>query len=361
MLFRGTREQCEELVSWLNSLMPEVVKFKFEYSVDQLEFLDLKIFIKDGKLKTDLYVKPTNKQLFLEFNSNHPKSCIESIPYSQALRVVERCTEANHRDQQLSDLKEKFIERKYPSELVDKEFERAKKKNRKSLIFQARKPSDQPDKKVRFIFTHNQSNPPIHMWVREGQKLLARNDRAKDVGKRIQICNKQPKNLQRLLGGAGEGSGRNKITPLDPGCTKCVKKCHACPIINETKVFTSTNTKKTYKIRESVDCDSEWVIYLSTCRKCKWQYVGKSKTPFKRRHSNHKVEIRKQVGGLGHHYGGGGGGGCTYADITITIIEQVEKKTFEFLAERECYWQHQLRVYVQNGGKAHCYRKDIGK
>ena len=26
-----------------------------------------------------------------------------------------------------------------------------------------------------------------------------------------------------------------------------------------------------------------------------------------------------------------------------------------------CYWTHQLRVYVQNGGKAHCYRKDIGK
>ena len=70
---------------------------------------------------------------------------------------------------------------------------------------------------------------------------------------------------------------------------------------------------------------------------------------------------KKRVGGLGHHYGGGGGGDCAYEDISITIIEQVEKKTFEFLADRECYWQHQLRVYVQNGGKAHCYRKDIGR
>ena len=82
-------------------------------------------------------------------------------------------------------------------------------------------------------------------------------------------------------------------------------------------------------------------------------------TPFKRRHSNHKVEIKKAYGGLGHHYGGSGA--CTYEDLSITIIEQVKTKTLEFLAERETYWQHQLRVYVQNGGKAHCYRKDLNR
>ena len=89
--------------------------------------------------------------------------------------------------------------------------------------------------------------------------------------------------------------------------------------------------------------------------------MGESTTPFKKRHSNHKREIKNLIGGLGHHYGGGGGGTCSYEDISITIIEQVEKKNLEFLAERECYWQHQLRAYVQNGGKAHCYRKDIGR
>ena len=55
----------------------------------------------------------------------------------------------------------------------------------------------------------------------------------------------------------------------------------------------------------------------------------------------------------------GDGGGCSYEDLKITIIEQVEKKNKDFLAEREIYWQHQLRVYVQNGDKAHCYRKDF--
>ena len=63
------------------------------------------------------------------------------------------------------------------------------------------------------------------------------------------------------------------------------------------------------------------------------------------RHSNHKQEVKKVTGGLGHHYGGPGG--CGYDNLTLTIIEQVEEKNMEFLAKRELYWQHQLRVYIE--------------
>ena len=82
MLFRGSESDCQALVSWLNSLMPGVVKFKFEFSITRIVFLDLEIFTEDGKLKTDLHIKPTNKQLYLDFKSNHPDPCKKSIPYS---------------------------------------------------------------------------------------------------------------------------------------------------------------------------------------------------------------------------------------------------------------------------------------
>ena len=108
---------------------------------------------------------------------------------------------------------------------------------------------------------------------------------------------------------------------------------------------------------QRVDCTSAWVIYLCTCKKCGGQYVGKSKTPFKIRHSNHKQEIKNKIGGLGHHYGGSGG--CGYPNFSVTIIEEIEHKNFSFLAERETYWQHQLRVYVENGSNGHCYRKEV--
>ena len=101
-----------------------------------------------------------------------------------------------------------------------------------------------------------------------------------------------------------------------------------------------------------------YVIYLATCKKCGGQYVGKSTTSFKKRHSNHKQEVKKLIGGLGHHYGGDG---CGYANISIQIIEGVEQGNQKALCDREIYWQNQLRCYVQNGGNAHCYRKEKKK
>ena len=75
------------------------------------------------------------------------------------------------------------------------------------------------------------------------------------------------------------------------------------------------------------------------------------------RHSNHKQEITKQVGGLGHHYGGSGG--CGYENLSLTIIEQVKEKNLKYLAERELYWQHQLCAYCENGYKNHCRKKEF--
>ena len=50
MLFKGSRQQLEELVDWLNSLMPGVIRFKDKFSNNKIEFLDLIILIEDGKI-----------------------------------------------------------------------------------------------------------------------------------------------------------------------------------------------------------------------------------------------------------------------------------------------------------------------
>ena len=92
MLFKGSREQCKNLVEWLNTLMPGVVKFTFDYSTEKVEFLDLEIRIENWRFETNLYLKPTNKQLFLDYFSNHPEHCKKCIVYSQALRTIERCS-----------------------------------------------------------------------------------------------------------------------------------------------------------------------------------------------------------------------------------------------------------------------------
>ena len=158
-------------------------------------------------------------------------------------------------------------------------------------------------------------------------------------------------------GERGRGAQTQQIDHQDRGCFKCGRCKVACPVLKETNTFQSTNTGRKYKIKERLECTSDWVIYLITCLKCRGQYIGKSKTSFKVRHSNHKVEIRNQRGGLGQHYGGPGG--CGYQNVSITLIEQVRKKNMKFLADRELFWQHQLRGYVENGHNAHCKKKEF--
>ena len=50
MLSKGSEEQCRHLVDWLNTVMPGVVKFKYEYSMKKIEFL-----IENGKLKNQSF------------------------------------------------------------------------------------------------------------------------------------------------------------------------------------------------------------------------------------------------------------------------------------------------------------------
>ena len=66
-LFKRSKDEHDQFVSWLNSLLPGVIKFKYEFSFTRVEFLDLEIYVKDGKLETSLYTKPSNKQLYFKF------------------------------------------------------------------------------------------------------------------------------------------------------------------------------------------------------------------------------------------------------------------------------------------------------
>ena len=197
---------------------------------------------------------------------------------------------------------------------------------------------------------------PLSKWIKQSRKYINRNEKAKELGKTIQIAYRQPKNIKKLVGGPSGGGNGGKGSEKDPGCSKCAKKCHACKVLLEGGTFKSSNTKKSYKIRQKVDCGSAYIIYLGTCQKCRGQYVGKSTQPFRKRHSGHKQEIKNQIGGLGQHYGGARG--CGYENLKIIIIEKVENGNGELLGKREIYWQNQLRCFMENGGQAHCKRKE---
>ena len=72
--------------------MDKTGKTKFTMEVageNGLEFLDLKLKIVEGKIKADVYAKPTNSFSYTTPNTCYPKNNISNILKGNALRTKE--------------------------------------------------------------------------------------------------------------------------------------------------------------------------------------------------------------------------------------------------------------------------------
>ena len=68
-------------------------------------FLDISMSIKNGRISTDLYKKPTDRNQYLLTSSCHPIQTTLNIPFSLALRIVRICAVEEEREQRFLELK----------------------------------------------------------------------------------------------------------------------------------------------------------------------------------------------------------------------------------------------------------------
>ena len=133
MVFTGSVKNLHVLFEELNKIHPKI-KFtmtlttpEFQSTHDQcscepiisIAFLDTLCTIKEGKIETDLYRKPTYQNQYLLTNSCHPTEVISNIPYSLGLRIIRTCGETESKDLRLKEPKEMLVARKYPIHLID--------------------------------------------------------------------------------------------------------------------------------------------------------------------------------------------------------------------------------------------------
>ena len=85
-------QALEDFKNYLNSIH-DTIKFTYEFSQSQIDFLDTTIkFDQDNKLITTIYNKPIDTHLYLEHSSSHPQSVLQKGPYRQYLRLRRICT-----------------------------------------------------------------------------------------------------------------------------------------------------------------------------------------------------------------------------------------------------------------------------
>ena len=120
-----------------------------------------------------------------------------------------------------------------------------------------------------------------------------------------------------------------KVYPLERtvGSFKCKKsRCQVCLNVNETDTFTSTGTKKTYKINHKFDSSDKNLINLLTCKKCLIQYVGKTVDEIRYRWNNYRKNILETMILISHvyeHYSSFGY--CGFLEhVSITLIDKID-------------------------------------
>ena len=85
------KEKLKSFLEDLNKCEP-YLKFTYEFSKESLPFLDVKVKLLEEKIKSDLYIKETDRHQYLHYSSSHPNHTKRSIAFSQALRMKRICS-----------------------------------------------------------------------------------------------------------------------------------------------------------------------------------------------------------------------------------------------------------------------------
>ena len=192
--------------------------------------------------------------------------------------------------------------------------------------------------------------------MRELQPVLGSSDRCKQAVKDLPVMAfRRPKNLKDYL-------VRAKLKPANSeervrGTVKCGnQRCMICK--NHLKVgrsCISKRTNKSYSINYKLDCNSDNVVYLISCKVCGLQYVGSTVTPFRFRFNNHKSRINTHVKSsrnykemddlIYKHFCSNGHHGVS--NVEVMLIDRVTNE--EKLREKEGQWAYRLKTLAPDG------------
>ena len=124
-IWKGTEEEFLEFVRICNE-KEDRIKVTYEICKEEAVFLDVWVVrMEEGRVKTELYVKPTDRTRYLHKDSDHPRHLKEGIAKGQARRSRRICSEDSDYWKYAERLKEKMVSRGYGEQQVSKQMREA--------------------------------------------------------------------------------------------------------------------------------------------------------------------------------------------------------------------------------------------
>ena len=318
--------KSNELLDVLNNINP-VIQLTMETSDTQLPFLDVMINKEGKKVFMDIYSKPTGSKSYVSFKSNHPKYCLENIPFSLARRICMIAEKDSLKEIKLKELQILLLEQQYPERIIKAGIKKALKIPQNEL----RNVKEQGKKKILpFISIFNPNNAKALPIIKQTLENIKTSHRMRNALKKVKLinCKRQAPNLGRILC-KSSFSFSNSIS----GVRNCGKSFVCCQYIKEGIEHTFKTVDKKLEIRLPFNCESKNLIYVVICSGCKEEYIGQTETMLKERLNTYRQHIRQpelqQIDVEGHIRTCGGGNFKIMPFFTIREDNKILRESYE--------------------------------
>jgi hypothetical protein len=340
-VWTGTRTELTEYENYLNTLIPDI---KITLTADDTEanFLDTTIFKHTAHdvctLQTRTFFKATTTHQLLHTTSFHPPHTTRGVLKSQVLRFKRLSSFKSDFDNACHTLFEALRRRGYNKRLLRKT---------KRDIWYYHNAESGPTQVKTLLPVVIPFSPIGTQLIREWRRRITDHDTFSNF--HIIAAYKKHRNLTQLLTHKDTHTHTAPQNKHSAGAYKCNSpRCHTCDHLTPTNQFSSTYTRRNYRITDRLNCKSQNIIYLITCTQCRLQYVGETARPLADRLANHKSTIRHfKDTPIATHFNQHD---HAIRDLKITPIEQIKHTDSRGpRLERERYWMEELMSYSPFG------------
>lgn len=118
LIWVGSEQTLKDYMDRLNDNTHNI-RLTNQWSTEQIHFLDVNIFRVNDTIQTKVFFKPTDRNSFLPVHSGHHPLWLKNVPKGQIMRVRRNCSALEDFDQQVTVLKNRFMEKGYKSQHLD--------------------------------------------------------------------------------------------------------------------------------------------------------------------------------------------------------------------------------------------------
>ena len=283
-IWDGDLKSLMDFKDYANSIHTNI-KIQMRWSKDQVEFLDTLVKLDNRHVYTDLYVKPTDKQLYLRNDSCHPSHTKKSLAYGLGIRLKRICEKDTDYYKHRADLKKQLRKRGYSGKLIESQLQRVDKMEREKLLEDRTK--NDKSTRVPLVLTYSKLLPDIRNILRKHQTTLHQSDRMREIFKEPPLlAYRRDRNLCVVL------VHRKTDKILGRKEEQCA--CDVCKSIIKNSI-PDTKGEKNYNVIKDATCKDRNLIYALICNRCaKTVYVGETERTLKERTTEHKRDIKFQ-------------------------------------------------------------------